>query len=75
MKRWNGTVGAHVDNANIDNYLADIIAVGVKHGLSLSHEDGHGAFEVQKRLAFNDRWLTMAHDSTDEPIPDDTPDP
>lgn len=53
--RWRPTVykdrqkveeGRRVENPRIDAFLAEIETVCEKHGLSISHEDGHGAFEV-----------------------------
>ena len=42
-------------------FLADIIIVCSRHGLSLSHEDGHGAFIVQDYSEKNIEWLLEAH--------------
>ena len=47
-------------------YLDDLIQIGRKHGLSLSHEDGHGAFVIEKLDAFNEAWLKNAQDGTGE---------
>jgi hypothetical protein len=38
--------GRQVENPRIDAFLAEIETVCERHGLSISHEDGHGAFEV-----------------------------
>jgi hypothetical protein len=64
MKRWNTTQHAEVESAKVDAFLADVLEVCKKHGLSISHEDGHGAFEI---VAYNDyyvEWLSNAHDAT-----------
>lgn len=51
-------------NMKIDAFLAEVIEVSKKHGLSISHQDGGGAFEV---VEFNERdvnWLMDAEDAT-----------
>ena len=54
-----------VENESVDVFLAEIIEVCRKHGMSISHEDGHGAFEV---VRFNDAdsdWLMCAANKTE----------
>lgn len=50
--------------ANERAYVEGIIELGKKHGLSLGHEDSHGAFEIEPRSAggeeWNDDWLRQA---------------
>lgn len=41
-------------------FLTDLIAVYRKHGLSLSHEDGHGAFEIEAYDESNVDWVGRA---------------
>lgn len=55
-------------------FLADLVALYDKHGLALSHEDGHGAFIVVKddrRVYPNGfsyrRWIGDAIDHTHAP--------
>lgn len=63
LKRWVNVAGKSVVVPEIDAFLAEIQAVCVRHGLSLGHEDGQGAFEVHAydgRLA---EWLSYAHDA------------
>ncbi len=48
----------------VDAFLADIVEVYRKHGLSLSHEDSQGGFEVEPLSEYNIRWLSQAHDRT-----------
>lgn len=65
MKRWSVAKTDHVENPRIDAFLSDVVAVCRKHGLSISHEDGHGAFEV---VCLDDGyldWLLDAHDCTE----------
>jgi hypothetical protein len=51
-------------NAKVNAYLSALVAVGIEHGFSLSHEDGHGSFRVQPRDEYNDEWLLWAADET-----------
>ncbi len=46
-------------------YLEELLQVGRKHGLSLSHEDGHGAFIIEKWDELNVAWLKAAVDKTE----------
>lgn len=64
MKRWNTTTKKEVENPKIDAMLTEIAAVCKKHGLSLSHEDWHGAFEVKDYDESNTKWLMDAQDAT-----------
>lgn len=47
----------------IDAFLADIVAVCRRHGMAISHEDGHGAFEIVNLNESNLDWLDAAHDA------------
>lgn len=64
MRRWCPDASQEVENARIDAFLAEIEAVCRKHKLSISHEDGHGAFEIEDFDESNLRWLNVAHDRT-----------
>ena len=44
----------------IDSFLNEIEQVCRKHGLSISHEDVHGAFVIQKLSEENISWLKEA---------------
>lgn len=48
---------------DVDAFLADIEALSRKHGLAISHEDGHGAFLVVSVDQFDFSWLHAAHDA------------
>lgn len=63
MKRWVNRLRGDADVPEIDAFLADVEAVCRKHGLSISHEDGHGAFEVEVLDEDNIAWLHNAHDA------------
>lgn len=58
MKRWNGREEAEVPE--VDAFIADIIAVCRKHGMSISHEDHHGAFEIEPYSEKRVEWLKRA---------------
>lgn len=64
MKRWNTKYSEKIENEKIDAFLNDIKVICKKHGLSLSHEDEHGSFEVAKYSERNMDWLLGAADAT-----------
>ena len=41
-------------------FIDDIIKVMKKHNLSISHEDSHGAFIIEKYDECNIKWLKGA---------------
>lgn len=53
------------DNPRTRAFLDAIVALSREHGLSLSHEDGHGAFMVEPFDERNADWLMAAFDETD----------
>jgi hypothetical protein len=63
MKRWINRLNDDAEVPAIDAFLADVEAVCRKHGFSLSHEDGQGAFEVEEFSESNIAWLKDAHDA------------
>lgn len=50
-----------VDRAAADAFLADLVEVCRKHGLSLAHEDEGGGFIVEPYDEVNVNWLKEAH--------------
>jgi len=62
VKRWSKTKGSMVRNPKIDAFIEDLIAVCDKHGLSISHEDTHGAFTVEVFSEKRIDWLRNAHE-------------
>lgn len=64
MERWSTKNGDNIENKKIDAFIEEVIAVSKKHGFSISHEDGHGAFEIEKFSESNTSWLRHAHDAT-----------
>lgn len=65
MKRWHTTKSCHIENEKIDAFLAEVIEISRKHGLSIGHEDSHGGFLVHKFSQDNADWLMAAGDETD----------
>ncbi len=62
MKRWNGKEFA--EDSKIDLFLEDVKEVCKKHGLSISHEDWHGCFEIEEYSDKNIKWLFNASNRT-----------
>lgn len=58
---WNRQTRREECNARVRAYLRDLAEVGERHGLSLGHEDSHGAFIVRRRDQSGDEWLLDAH--------------
>ena len=63
MKRWNTTMSKEIDSPPIDEFLNEIIAVCEKHGISISHEDGHGSFQIENFDKFFVDWILNAQDA------------
>jgi len=61
MKRWNDS--EYIDIPEINIFIKDIVEVCKKHKLSISHEDGHGAFMIEEYNEYNIHWLEDAHDN------------
>ncbi len=61
MKTWDCIENKEVDTpTEMEVFLNDIVDVYKKHGLSLSHEDYHGAFRVTTYDEENVEWLKAA---------------
>ena len=41
-------------------FIEDVISLCKKHGKSISHEDGHGGFEIEQYDDFYSEWLRNA---------------
>ncbi|NBT75157.1 MAG: hypothetical protein EBT15_04150 [Betaproteobacteria bacterium] len=52
------------ENAAVDAFLAEVIEVCRKRGMSISHEDGHGGFQIQDFSEDAAAWLLGAADMT-----------
>lgn len=44
----------------IKDFLEDVVSLCKKHNLTISHEDGHGAFIIEEYDKFNLEWLHQA---------------
>jgi hypothetical protein len=55
------------DRTAVDAFLAEVIEVCRKHGMSISHEDGWGAFQVRNFSESDADWLKEATDKTEPP--------
>jgi hypothetical protein len=51
---------AEIDEALVESFKDDLIDVYAKHGLSLSHEDGHGSFIIEPYRSEDVKWLRAA---------------
>jgi hypothetical protein len=49
-----------MDKKKVEEFLQEIEEVCRKHNMSISHEDGHGAFIIEKFDEFNIKWLKEA---------------
>ena len=63
MKRWSDKKEDHIERPKIDKFLTEIDNVCIKHGLSISHEDGHGAFKIVVYNRRDAEWLQGADDA------------
>lgn len=60
-ERWASDLHRYVQTPKITAYIEEVLAVGQKHGFSITHEDGHGAFEITDHDPFSDQHLAAAH--------------
>ena len=63
--------GNHESTPAADEFLADILAVCKEYGLSISHEDTHGAFVI---VQYNDKASEWLLNAMYEPTPKPTKD-
>ena len=63
-KRWCGGIGQggkYVESpASVEAFLDEYEALCKKHNFSLSHEDGHGGFEIEPFDQSNIAWVRAA---------------
>lgn len=50
----------------VEDFLLEVRNLCKKHGLSISHEDGHGSFVIVEYADWGDKWISAAIDGTDE---------
>ena len=66
MKRWSGKKEEPIEVPAIDSFIEEVIEVCKKHGFSISHEDGHGGFQITKYNVRDADWLMDASDDTED---------
>jgi len=64
MQKGDTEKNEKIKKEKIDTFLKEIETVCKKHNLSISHEDGHGAFQVEKFDKDNIEWLMNARNIT-----------
>lgn len=58
MKSWDLNKHKNIETPkNIINFLNEIEKICKEYNLSLSHEDTHGAFIIEKYDEYNIKWL------------------
>lgn len=58
MERWEINSRKEVNTPiYVEKYLEEIDEISKRYGLSISHEDGHGAFIIEKYNKLNIKWL------------------
>lgn len=60
MERYNINSNRIVEVPKVDMFLNDIVMVCKKHGMSIAHEDAHGAFIITDYDESNIDWLQGA---------------
>jgi FAD/FMN-containing dehydrogenase len=59
-KMWDTKNGKFIERIKrVDDFFDEVEAVCKKYGYSISHEDYHGAFVIQKFEQDNIEWLTI----------------
>lgn len=66
MERWSKTKNDYTENPKIDKFLDAIILTCKRHGFSISHEDGHGAFIIERYQDNYSKWIHHAMDNTEK---------
>lgn len=58
MKSWSIIKSEEIETPEeVINFLNEIDNISKKYNLSLSHEDSHGAFIIERYDNYNIRWL------------------
>lgn len=61
MKRWDCQAENRIEDSRVDAFLAELVEVSRRHGMTLGHEDGHGSFIVYVHVdEFRLKWLLEA---------------
>lgn len=62
MKTWNCKTNKFIEIPEKQvKFMEEIEEICKKYDLSISHEDGHGAFEIDSFNQDNIEWLKAAH--------------
>jgi hypothetical protein len=70
-ERWQTRKKQCAATPAIDAFIEEVIAVCQKHGLYISHEDGHGGFVIVNEKA--DLYFDWLRDASDDTNPDAKP--
>ena len=46
-ERWIDEIGGRGEAPDVDAFIRDVVDVCKRHGMSIGHEDGHGAFKIE----------------------------
>lgn len=58
MERWDIIKSENVKSPEeVENFLNEIDNISKKYNFSISHEDSHGGFILEKYDSYNIRWL------------------
>ena len=60
MKRWSKQTDKKEGSNIVDDFVRDILVVCKNHNLSISHEDGHGAFIIERYDPYLADWFNVA---------------
>jgi len=60
MERRNSILNKYVEDSEVDAFIEDVVSVMRKHGLTISHEDHHGAFIIVDMSERNINWFEDA---------------
>lgn len=60
-KYWDSRQNKEVESKAADDFINDLMRLYSKHGISISHEDGHGAFVLEPDSETNRNWVKNAH--------------
>ncbi len=64
--RWSVNRDTYVETPKVDAFIAEVIEVCQRHGLSIGHEDTQGAFVIERHSSVNDGWLRAAMTEVEE---------
>jgi hypothetical protein len=61
METWDKSRSEYIDTPiDLQNFYNEIDEICKKYNFSISHEDCHGGFEIERYDQFNIRWLMNA---------------